>query len=45
MENEYIIMVIMVTFIIGVSATEMFKHYLKARQLGLGATNLSLIHI
>lgn len=38
MENEYILMVIMVTFIIGMSATEMFKHYLKARQLGLGAT-------
>ncbi|MCD8549791.1 MAG: hypothetical protein LRY74_05460 [Shewanella xiamenensis] len=26
----------MVTFIIGVSATEMFKHYLKMRQLGGG---------
>lgn len=35
MENEYILMAIMVTFIIGVSATEMFKHYLKARQLGV----------
>lgn len=39
MENEYVLMVIMVTFIIGMSATEMFKHYLKARQLGLGATD------
>ena len=36
MEKEFIIMVIMVTFIIGVSATEMFKHYLKMRQLGGG---------
>ena len=36
MEKEFIIMVIMVTFIIGVSATEMFKHYLKMRQLGSG---------
>ncbi|MCS6136533.1 hypothetical protein G3496_16530 [Shewanella baltica] len=39
MENEYVLMVIMVTFIIGISATEMFKHYLKARQLGVGATD------
>ncbi|WP_297895261.1 hypothetical protein [Shewanella sp.] len=39
MENEYVLMVIMVTFIIGMSATEMFKHYLKARQLGLSATD------
>ncbi|MCG9965722.1 MAG: phage shock protein B [Shewanella sp.] len=36
MENEYVLLVIMVTFIIGVSATEMFKHYLKMRQLGGG---------
>lgn len=36
MENEYVLLVIMVTFIIGVSATEMFKHYLKMRQLGDG---------
>lgn len=36
MEKEFIIMVIMVTFIIGVSATEMFNHYLKMRQLGGG---------
>ena len=36
MEKEFIIMVIMMTFIIGVSATEMFKHYLKMRQLGGG---------
>jgi len=39
MENEYVLMVIMVTFIIGMSATEMFKHNLKARQLGVGATD------
>ncbi|ABS06241.1 hypothetical protein [Shewanella baltica] len=39
MENEYVLMMIMVTFIIGISATEMFKHYLKARQLGVGATD------
>lgn len=36
MENEYVLMVIMVTFVVGVSATEMFKHYLKMRQLGGG---------
>lgn len=36
MENEYVLMVIMVTFVIGVSATEMFKHYLKIHQLGSG---------
>lgn len=36
MENEYVLLVIMVTFIIGVSATEMFKHYLKMRQQGGG---------
>lgn len=36
MENEYVLMVIMVTFVVGVSATEMFKHYLKIRQLGGG---------
>ncbi len=36
MENEYVLLVIMVTFIIGISATEMFKHYLKMRQLGGG---------
>lgn len=41
MEKEFIIMVIMVTFIIGVSATEMFKHYLKMRQLG-GGNDLQL---
>ena len=39
MENEYVLMVIMVTFIIGISATEMFKHYLKARQFGVGAAD------
>ena len=39
MENEYVLMVIMVTFIIGMSATEMLKHYLKARQLGVGAAD------
>lgn len=39
MENEYVLMVIMVTFIIGISATEMFKHYLKARQLGVSTAN------
>lgn len=38
MEKEYILMVIMVTFIIGFSATEMFKHYLKAHQLGVNPT-------
>ena len=36
MENEYVLMVIMVTFVGGISATEMFKHYLKIRQLGGG---------
>ncbi|ABI37152.1 conserved hypothetical protein [Shewanella sp. MR-4] len=36
MENEYVLMVIMVTFVVSVSATEMFKHYLKIRQLGGG---------
>ena len=36
MENEYVLMVIMVTFVVGISATEMFKHYLKMRQLGGG---------
>ena len=41
MEKEFIIMVIMVTFIIGVSATEMFKHYLKMRQLGGGKVLLN----
>ncbi|GIU36852.1 hypothetical protein TUM4637_35550 [Shewanella hafniensis] len=39
MENEYVLMVIMVTFIIGMSATEMLKHYLKARQFGVGAAD------
>jgi len=39
MENEYVLMVIMGTFIIGMSATEMLKHYLKARQLGVGAAD------
>ncbi|MBI1676801.1 MULTISPECIES: hypothetical protein [unclassified Shewanella] len=39
MENEFVLMVIMVTFIIGLSATEMFKHYLKARQLRVGTAD------
>lgn len=39
MENEFVLMVIMVTFIIGLSATEMFKHYLKAHQLGVGTAD------
>lgn len=40
MENEYVLMVIMVTFIIGVSATEMFKHYLKMHQQSGGNDRL-----
>lgn len=39
MENEFVLMVIMVSFIIGLSATEMFKHYLKARQSGVGTVD------
>lgn len=35
MENEYVLMIIMIALIIGVTATEMVKYQLKARQLGL----------
>lgn len=35
MENEYVLMIIMIALIIGITATEMVKYQLKARQLGL----------
>lgn len=42
MENEYVLMIIMITLIVGVTATEMVKYQLKARQLGLTSTDNGL---